>query len=115
MNKDILISVGIDYDEALNRFAGSMSIFEKFLEEMASVKVIEPLQQALRNGETETAFRLAHTLKGNFGNLSIKPLFNVVTPLVEELRKGNLREAQKLYIELESQYEKVTDGIKKAM
>lgn len=115
MDKDVLVSVGIDYDEAVDRFAGSMEIFEKFLKEMATINVIEPLQQALTKGEIDGAFKLAHTLKGNFGNLSVKPLFDIVTPLVEKLRGGNLIEAQKLYIELESQYERVTDGIKRAM
>ena len=115
MDKEVLESVGIDYDEAVDRFAGSMEVFEKFLKEMAITKVIEPLQQALIKGETAVAFKLAHTLKGNFGNLSVKPLYSIVSPLVEELRGGNLVEAQKLYIELESQYDRVTDGIKKAM
>ncbi len=115
MDKEVLESVGIDYDEAVDRFAGAMDVFEKFLKEMATIKVIEPLQQALTKGETDNAFKLAHTLKGNFGNLSVKPLYSIVSPLVEELRGGNLVEAQKLYIELESQYEKVTDGIKRAM
>jgi HPt (histidine-containing phosphotransfer) domain-containing protein len=115
MDKDILISVGIDYDEALERFAGAITIFEKFLEEMASIKVIEPLQRALTKGETEEAFRLAHTLKGNFGNLSVKPLYQIISPLVDELKQGNLIEAKKLYIELENQYEKITEGIRKAL
>lgn len=115
MDKDILISVGIDYEEAIDRFAGSTELFEKFLAELALTKVIESLQQALTKGEIEVAFRLAHTLKGNFGNLSIKPLYKTISPLVEELRGGNLIEAQKLYIELENQYECVSDGIRKAM
>lgn len=115
MDKDILISVGIDYDEAVDRFAGSMEVFEKFLKEMTVIKVIEPLQQALTKGEMAVAFKFAHTLKGNFGNLSVRPLYEIVSPLVEELRGGNLIEAQKLYIELEKQYDVVVEGIKKAM
>jgi hypothetical protein len=47
--------------------------------------------------------------------LSIKPLYEVVSLLVEALRSENMLEAQKLYIELEKEYIIVTEGIKKAM
>ena len=115
MNREILMSVGIDYDEAIGRFAGATELFEKFLKEMAIMKVIEPLQKALTDGNVDEAFAVAHTLKGNFGNMSAKPLFNIITPLVDELKKGNMTEAQKLYINLEKEYDIITDGIKRAM
>ncbi len=115
MDREILESVGIDYAEAEERFSGSTELFEKFLEEIATMNVIASLQKSLTDGDIINAFRVAHTLKGNFGNLSIKPLYKIVTPLVETLRSENMLEAQKLYIELEKEYETVTDGIRKAM
>jgi HPt (histidine-containing phosphotransfer) domain-containing protein len=115
MDREILESVGIDYAEAEERFSGSTELFEKFLEEMATMNVIAALQKALTAGDAINAFRVAHTLKGNFGNLSIKPLYNVITPLVEAVRSENMLEAQKLYIELEKEYEAVTEGIRKAI
>lgn len=115
MDREILISVGIDYDEAISRFAGTTELFEKFLKEMAIMKVIEPLQKALTEGNVTEAFAVAHTLKGNFGNMSAKPLYQIITPLVDELKKGDLTEAQKLYINLEKEYDIITDGIKRAM
>ena len=30
MNREILVSVGIDYDEAIGRFSGATELFEKF-------------------------------------------------------------------------------------
>ncbi len=115
MNREILESVGIDYEEARERFSGSIDLFEGFLEEMTTNNVVAPLQKSLTDGDTLNAFRVAHTLKGNFGNLSIKPLYETISPLVEELRHENIIEAQKLYIKLEKEYEQVTEGIKKAM
>ncbi len=115
MDREILVSVGIDYDEAIGRFAGATELFEKFLKEMVAMKVIEPLQKALTAGDIKEAFAIAHTLKGNFGNMSAKPLFKIITPLVEELKNGDLTEAQKLYINLEKEYDVITDGIKRAM
>ncbi|MBE6748964.1 MAG: Hpt domain-containing protein [Ruminococcaceae bacterium] len=115
MNREILMSVGIAYDEAIGRFTGATELFEKFLKEMAIMRVIEPLQKALTEGKTDEAFAIAHTLKGNFGNMSAKTLYEKITPLVDELKNGNLIEAQKCYIELEKEYDIVTDGIKRAM
>ena len=71
MNREILVSVGIDYDEAIGRFSGATELFEKFLKEMAIMKVIEPLQKALTEGNIDEAFAVAHTLKGNFGNMIV--------------------------------------------
>ena len=115
MNKEILESVGIDYNEAQDRFSGSIELFESFLKEMATINVLSALQKALSEDDIIGAFRVAHTLKGNFGNLSIKPLYETITPLVEALRSENILEAQKLYIELEKRYNQVTEGIRKAM
>ena len=115
MDKEILESVGIDYAEAEERFSGSTELFERFLEEMATISVIAPLQKSLTDGDIISAFRVAHTLKGNFGNLSMKPLYKIITPFVEALRSEDMLEAQKLYIELEKEYEVVTEGIRKAM
>lgn len=115
MDREILESVDIDYAEAEERFSGETELFEKFLEELATANVILPLQKALTSGDIINAFRVAHTLKGNFGNLSIKSLYKIITPLVEALRSEDMLEAQKLYIELEKEYEVVTEGIRKAM
>lgn len=115
MDKEVLESVGINYDEAVDRFAGSMDVFEKFLKEMATINVIDALQKKLIEKDVEGGFKLAHTLKGNFGNLSVIPLYNITSSIVDELKDGNIIEAQKLYIELEKSYKTVTDGIRKAM
>ncbi len=115
MDKEVLESVGINYDEAVDRFAGSMDVFEKFLKEMATINVIDALQKKLIEKDVEGSFKLAHTLKGNFGNLSVIPLYNITSSIVDELKDGNIIEAQKLYIELEQSYKTVIDGIRKAM
>lgn len=115
MDREKLMAVGIDYDEAIKRFAGATELFEKFLKEMAIMKVIEPLKKALADGNVEEAFAVAHTLKGNFGNMSAKPLYEKITPIAEELKKGNLDEAKKLYMLLEQEYNVVSEGIIKAM
>ena len=115
MDREKLIAVGIDYDEALRRFAGATDLFEGFLKEMAIMRVIEPLSKALADGNVEEAFAVAHTLKGNFGNMSVKPLFEKITPIAEELKKGNLERAKELYIYLEQQYNVIAEGIIKAM
>ena len=115
MDREKLIAVGIDYDEALKRFAGATDLFEGFLKEMAIMRVIEPLRKALADGNVEEAFAVAHTLKGNFGNMSAKPLFEKITPVAEELKKGNLEQAKKLYMYLEQEYNIVAEGITKAM
>jgi HPt (histidine-containing phosphotransfer) domain-containing protein len=115
MDREILESVGIDYDEAIERFSGAVELFESFLDEMATNNVLSPLQKAVVEGDILEAFRIAHTLKGNFGNLSVKPLYKTVSLMVDVLKNGDMLSAQKLYIELEGEYTTIAEAIKKAI
>lgn len=114
MNKEILSEAGIDYDDAANRFAGAVAVYERFLNEMTIINVLEPLQKALNEEDKEEAFKMAHNLKGNFGNLSIIPMYKAVSAVVEALKKDDFVEAKKQYITLEAAYNDAKNAVKKA-
>lgn len=68
---NILNAAGIDTQAGLNTSAGNEQLYrrilEKFLNSQASF--VEQFEQALTDKDSELATRLAHTLKGNAGNI----------------------------------------------
>ena len=90
---DELIPFGIDVNDAMERFAGSMALYEKMLKKLpenaAKLDAVTPF----RGGDYGTALANAHTMKGLTGNLSITPLFNAYDNAVKLFRADRPMEA----------------------
>lgn len=112
MNRYKLSKAGVDVEQGLNRVGYSKEFYESLLKKFCEDDYYEQLKSALKQEECQEAFRYAHTLKGISGNLSMTRLYNAIAPLVEELRKGNLANAQALFPEVEAAYEVLMDVLK---
>lgn len=69
------------------------------------------LKKALEEGDVESAFIAAHTLKGVCQNLALDPLYEVDVRVTEALRAKNLALAKEHFPEVESEYQKAYDRI----
>lgn len=95
-----LIALGINLDEALERFMGKQSLYDRMLNKLPkAVKDYEVMEYFLSK-DYKTAVENAHTLKGVTGNLSVTPLYNAYTKIVNFLRSDNPDEAQKILEEI---------------
>lgn len=104
---DELMALGINVDEALERFMGKQSLFERMLNKLPkAVKDYEVLEYFITK-DYETAVANAHTLKGVTGNLSVTPLYNAYTEIVNLLRANNPDEAQKILEDILLKQEKI--------
>ena len=73
-------------EEALVRLLGDCSLYEKLLRELAGSMEPDLMQILIDQKEYARAFRLAHDMKGSAASLSLTPLYEAVSVLVEELR-----------------------------
>lgn len=115
MNKeryDRLTAVGIQIEEALERFMDSESMFERFLGKFLEDETYSQLKEALEKGDIETAVVKSHTLKGVTGNLSMKHLYQLTSRQVELLRAGKLDEARELMADIDRAYEETAKALK---
>lgn len=93
---DDLQSLGVNIEEALDRFMGNGALYEKMLNKLTSaVKNVQVLP-FFEAGDYKTALENAHALKGVTGNLSITPLYKGYTEIVDELRADNPEKARKI-------------------
>lgn len=80
--------MGADYEDVLGRLMME-KLVRKFLYKFADAGDMEELKTSLAAGDYETAFRMAHNLKGVCANLSITRLGASSSELCEELRGGS--------------------------
>lgn len=112
MKRQLLLAEGIDVDEAMERFMGNEALMMKFLLRFSQDENFAKLKQAMVQEDVQAAFEAAHTLKGVAGNLSMKTFFHQVSDIVEELRSGNLAEAEAKMPDLETVYVRTLDMLR---
>lgn len=111
--KEGLISQGVDYNTALERFMGKDDLYERFLVKFLDDENFSKLGENIKAGNVGEAFKCAHTLKGLSGNLGFDNLLEEDARIVEILRSGSLDGVEELYEILREKYQKLCDTIKK--
>lgn len=114
MNSDRLqrlTDAGIDVSDALNRFMGNESLFERFLGKFASDQNFKKLCDAVAADDSEAALTASHTLKGMCGNLSMITLSELLTKQVKAYRDGDPAAASSLMPEISEAYNKTITAI----
>ena len=103
-----LQSVGINVEEALDRFSGIEELYERFLKKFIDDPEFNKLETSMETSDFDSAFTACHTMKGVVGNLSIIPLYKIVFEETELLRNGtDIAGAISLFPALKEEYTKV--------
>lgn len=97
---DDLKSLGVNTDEALQRFMGKSELYEKMLGKLTAAINDVPVMPAFDAEDYQKALESAHTLKGVTGNLSVTPLFEGYAKTVDLLRAGEPLKARQVYEEM---------------
>ena len=101
-------SAGGSASDTVARLGGNEEIVRKFLTKFPSDTSFAELVRSLDSGDTQTAFRMAHTLKGIAANLGLETLFNRASAVTEFLRSGECMPAKNAMPELSAEYSRVT-------
>ena len=109
--KECYEKVGSDYEGVLKRL-GSDAMLKRFSIKFLSDPSFEALKTNLEAGNTQEAFRAAHTLKGICANLGFDRLFETDRALTELLRGGDQTGWEPLFAQVEADYEALTAAIR---
>ena len=104
--------VGGNYED-VKKHLMSDGIIKRFLLKFPDDKSFQTLEESLKSGAVEEAFRAAHTLKGLCLNLGFSDLYTPSAALTEILRAGKTDGAAELLAEVTEKYKAVLDGISK--
>ena len=100
-----------DYEDVFHRLPRE-SMIRKFALMFLNDDSYPKLEQSLKEGNAQEAFRAAHTLKGVCQNLGFTNLYQPAYELTELLRTGTLNGSKELFARVTEQYKITTDAIR---
>ena len=109
--KAALTAAGIDVDSVMQRFMGSERLTEKFMKRFADDETFSQLEKAIAEGDSDGAFRAAHTLKGVAGNLGMTELFDRTSEMTERFRAHDMTGAAEDLAALRTVYERILQAV----
>ena len=92
----------VDFEDALNRIGGNETLYKKLLGYFLNENHLEPLCDAVANGDYVSGSQLAHTIKGTCANLSLKKIKTLSAEIESGLKSG--LDCTELIDELKSAY-----------
>lgn len=110
--EDLMMRNGIDYAEAMERFGGNATLFERLALKFLNDPHFGALEEALAAGDAETAYREAHSLKGVAGNLSFTELYEASSRVSDALKKGDPAAAKLLMTRTRKAHASVTAALR---
>lgn len=110
-----LSALGVDTNDAVARFMGNGELYEKLLKKFPKAVEDSPVLPYAQSEDYETATSNAHALKGVTGNLSLTPLYENYSRIVELYRESNFGAANDLLSETFELQQKFLDVIQKYM
>lgn len=91
---DELREFGVDVDEGLQRFINNSALYEKMLRTFPNMVHSSRVSVDFDANDYDEVIDKTHALKGVTGNLSLTPLFEAYTKIVDLLRAGNPEDAR---------------------
>lgn len=91
---DELREFGVDVDEGLQRFINNSALYEKMLHTFPSMVHSSRVSVDFDANDYDEVIEKTHALKGVTGNLSLTPLFEAYTKIVDLLRAGKPEDAR---------------------
>ena len=100
-----------DYAQVIQRLP-SPALVERFIGKFLDDGSFSELASAMAAGQTEAAFRAAHTLKGVCQNLGLDCLYKSSYEVTEALRKGKNDVTPEMMEKLEADYDVTVSSIR---
>ncbi|MDD7402558.1 MAG: Hpt domain-containing protein [Butyribacter sp.] len=83
-----LQNLGCDMEGAMERFLDDEEFYVECYEKVINDAGFWELKDALEEHDVKKSFECAHTLKGVIANMGLTSLYEIMTEMVEVLRKG---------------------------
>ena len=106
MDKEKLKAYGVDYENAVKRFAGNEALYERFLKKLTEDDHLAIGEQAMKEERYEDVLEAVHALKGVAGTLGMTELFQAASEVVASIRKNEISHLQEQKAKVHTEFEK---------
>lgn len=104
---DGLKAFGADTEGGLARCMNNEAFYLKLVAKCVTDTSCEKLKEAILAGDLNTAFEIAHSMKGVYGNLALTPIYEPVTEITELLRGGTQTDYTPYVAKITSKFEEL--------
>lgn len=94
---DELRTLGVNVEEGLDRFMGNAALYERMLKKFPDMIEKTVINSEFGAEDVGELIEKTHTIKGVTGNLSLTPLYEAYTRVVDLLRGGEVSQAESIY------------------
>lgn len=91
-----LKDLGVNVEEGMNRLMGNASLYERMLGKFAGMVKDAAITPDFDSDDYADVIEKAHAIKGASGNLSITPVYEAYTEIVNLLRKEQPQQAKEV-------------------
>lgn len=112
---DELRDLGVDVDGGLRRINGNEKLYTRLLGSFVKEMKQDTIQPDFNAEECTSAAEKAHAIKGTSGNLSITPIFEAYSEIVNLLRAEEIEQARTAIEKVLPVQEKIIQCIERHM
>lgn len=84
---EALKNLGVNTKDGLDRCLNNETFYFNLITRTMKDDSIAKLKNVIDAGDLDTAFQIAHNLKGSLGNLGLTPIYEPICEITELLRK----------------------------
>lgn len=110
-----LKELGVDVDGGIRRINGNEGLYRRLLGSFVKTVKEQYVSADFADEECQMAIEKTHTIKGTSGNMSITPMYESYTEIVNLLRTGELEKARQILRDILPIQEKIVQCIEKHM
>lgn len=110
-----LKEMGVDIDGGLKRINGNEKLYTKLLGSFVKAVNTYSVKAEFDESECNEMIEKTHAIKGTSGNLSLTPIYEAYTKIVDLLRAGNIEDAKAKIEEILPIQEKIVKCIESHM
>lgn len=111
-NKKLITSLGVDYDDVMNRFANHEQLYMKFLRKFCHDQGFQKLQNAIKNKNYLEVEESSHMLKGTSANLGLNEFCSICNTIVVNARnKVEWNELDNNFEVIQGLYKKICEKL----
>lgn len=110
-----LKSLGVNIDEGLGRINGNEKLYTRLLGSFVKSINANYITPDFDESDCTSAIEKTHAIKGTSGNLSITPVYEAYSQIVDLLRKGETGQAKAILEKVLPVQDQIVECIKKHM
>lgn len=112
---DELRALGVDVDGGVKRINGNEALYTRLLGSFVKTIKAHAVQADFDASDCTEAIEHTHAIKGTAGNLSITPLYDAYTQIVNLLRTGEPEKAREILVKTLPVQEQIVQCIENHM